>query len=182
MRNFATIISLITLCSCTHIEQDKEGVARQVEQDAKVVRGNISQTAMRVANDVRDNVKQTNDQIREWFLTPLPSKEKKPMPARYCYRVLQDILCYREQVAGWEGKLVGYQGKDATPPTPVTPQPLPLVSSETTTSPTVRAASLKPVFVGLPSEVKGTKNIVSETTPPNGTHETIPDSPLSPQL
>ena len=140
---------------------------------------------MRVAGDLRDNVKQTNEHIRDWLITPLPSKEKQPMPARYCYKVLQDILCYRAQVLGWENKLVGYQGKDAPTPPAATMQPLPLRDNNVVANnskPVNNVQVSKPVFVGIPTGVKEVKNTEVNATIIDSAHETLPDSPLSPQL
>ena len=183
MRKITTILSLFILCSCDHLGQDSSDAATQTAQDAKSVQGNITGNVMRVAGDLRDNVKQTNEHIRDWLITPLPSKEKQPMPARYCYKVLQDILCYRAPMQGWENKLVGYQGKDAAPPPAATMQLLPLRDNNVAnTKPLNNAPVSKPVFVGIPSAIKEVKNTEVNAASIDSAHETLPDSPLSPQL
>lgn len=182
MRKFVIILSLFALCACDHLEQDGKDAQTQAQQDAKTVQGNVSKNVMRVADNVRDRIKRTNEHIRDWWITPLPSTEKQPMPTRYCYRVLQDILCYREQMVGWENRLVGYQGNDATPPTPATMQALPLRAENSTASNVNKITNSKPVFVGIPTEVKEEKTDLSASPSIVKEHETLPDTPLAPQL
>jgi hypothetical protein len=184
LRKILIVFSLLSLCSCTHFEQDKEVVKEQAKKDAKQVEANVTKNAMRVADNVRDSVKRTNDRVRDWWITPLPSNAKQPMPTRYCYKVLQDILCYRQQMAGWENKLVAYQGADAQPPTPATMKLLPLRDDGANVLPENRAASAKPVFAEMPAEVKEAKDSTNATEPViiDPSHETLPESALSPQL
>ncbi len=44
--------------------------------------------------------------------TPPPPRHGglKPVREAYCYRVLQDVMCYHQPVAGAEARLVAYQG------------------------------------------------------------------------
>ncbi len=139
---------------------------------------------MRVADDVRDNIKRTGEHLRSWLITPLPSTEKQPMPTRYCYRVLQDILCYRQQMPGWEGKLVGYQGAVAAPPAPAVMKVMPLRADNPAELPANRAANTKPVFAEMPTDSKETKDsgTAADAVTIDSGHETLPDSALSPQL
>ncbi len=185
MRKILMIFVLLSVCACDHYEQDQKAVVEQAKIDAKTVQGNVTHNTMRVADTVRDNVKRTGEKIREWWLTPLPSNAKQPMPTRYCYKVLQDILCYRQQMAGWENKLVGYQGANADPATPAKMKPLALRSDDKNALPDKRAENLKPVFVGAATDPKETKDEnASKTADVNidATHENLPESPLSPQL
>lgn len=190
MHKILIIFSLLALCSCDHFEQDKEEAVVQAKQDAKTVESNVTKNAMRVANNVRDSIKNTNEHVRDWWITPLTSNAKQPMPTRYCYRVMQDVLCYRQQMAGWENKLVAYQGEGALPPTPATMKLLPLRSDDKNALPENRAASAKPVFTSMPEETKESKDENNNNSSGNNTeavtvdssHETLPDSALAPQL
>lgn len=182
MRKFIIIFSLFALCACDHLEQDSKDAQTQAEKDAKTVQSNVGKNVMRVANNVRDRIKMTNEHIRNWWITPLPNTEKQPTPTRYCYRVLQDILCYREQMVGWEGKLVAYQGTNATPPTPPTMKELPLRVENSTSYNDNKIKELKPVFVGIPSEAKEVNNDTSSSSTYDRDHETLPDTPITPQL
>ena len=96
LHKFFIIFSLLTLCSCDHFEQDKEEAVTQAKKDTKTVEGNVTKNSMRVADNIRDSIKRTNEHVRDWWITPLPKEVKHAMPTRYCYRVLQDILCYRQ--------------------------------------------------------------------------------------
>jgi hypothetical protein len=183
MRKIITIFSLFFFCSCSHFVQDSKDVVGQAKEDATTIKENSANAVVRVATQLRDNVKLTNEHLRDWLITPLPKKENLPVPQRYCYRVLQDILCYREQMVGWENKLVGYQGTNAAPPVFVATKPLPLRTTDTsTTSVATRISASKPVFSEVPNDIKDTKNAAGDVVSVDGAHETLPDSPLAPQL
>lgn len=185
MRKIFIIFSLLALCSCDHFEQDKEVAVVQTKKDAKQVEENVDKSVTRMANNVRDSIKNTNNRLRDWWLTPLPSNAKKPIPTRYCYKVLQDILCYRQQMEGWENKLVGYQGTNAEPPTPATMKLLPLRANNVETLPANRAAKAQPVFTAIPTDLKEANETNSSSNEPvtvDSIHETLPDPALSPQL
>lgn len=183
MRKIAAIITLLALCACTHFDEDKEAVTTQVKSDAKQVEANVTKNSMRVADNVRDSIKRTGERMREWWITPLPNPQKHAMPVRYCYRVMQDILCYRDQMPGWENKLVAYQGDGAAPPTPATMKLMPLRADNTVPS-GKKLDNLKPVFVSIPTEVKEQKDQAAPANPAaiEPAYETIQDSVLSPQL
>lgn len=184
MRNLLIILSVLFLTSCDHIEEDSKVAEKQIKEDAQNVGNNVSKNASRVADNVRDSIKRTNNRIREWWITPLPVAKKHPMPTRYCYRVLQDIVCYREQREGWESKLVGYQGENAEPPRPATMKVMALRPENPDANPAVRAAKAKPVFASIPENDKDKKDkgSSSEAISIDASQETISDSPLSPQL
>ena len=138
-----------------------------------------------MANNVRDSIKRTNDRLRDWWLTPLPKDTKKPISDRYCYKVLQDILCYRQQMAGWENRLVGYQGSTAQPPTTATMEMIPLRADDPSTLPANRAASAQPVFAAIPTDIKESNENNSSSNEPitiDPMHEILPDPALAPQL
>lgn len=183
LHKLLALIGMLALCSCDHYEEDKKAVVTQADKDAKTVQGNVSKNAMRVADNVRDSIKRTGEHVRDWWITPLPSTAKQPMPVRYCYRVLQDILCYREQMPGWENKLVAYQGAGAAPPRPATMKLLPLREDNQGNDVEKKIANMKPVFVAPPTSVKDQKNDASDNpVMVDPMHETLPDSVLSPQL
>ncbi len=185
LRKIFLTLSFLTICSCEHFEQDKEVATTQAKKDAKQVEENVGKSVTRMANNVRDRVKETNERLRDWWLTPLPSKEKKPMPNRYCYKVLQDILCYRSQMTGWENKLVGYQGANAATPTPPTTKALQFRADDPSSLPANRAEQTKPVFATMPTNDDEAKNAAStsgDTVVIDSTHETLPDPALAPQL
>ncbi len=185
MRVVLIVLSLFFVYSCTHYEQDKKIVVEQAKKDSQTVKDNVTRNAVRIANNVRDGVKMTNERVRQWWLTPLPSTDKQLTPTSYCYKVLQDILCYREQMLGWENRLVGYQGANADPAIPAQMRSLALREENKSALPEKKVADLKPVFVSTPVDPKESK-----TTDPNATNninidsasENIADSPLSPQL
>ncbi len=184
MHRVLIVFSLLLLCSCTHFEQDKEVVKEQAKKDAKQVEANVTKNSMRVADNVRDSIKRTGERMREWWITPLPNPQKHAMPTRYCYRVLQDILCYRDQMPGWENKLVAYQGEGAAPPTPATMKLMPLRADNQNSPVGKKLENLNPVFVSIPPEVKEQKNPDAPANPVaiEPAYETIQDSVMSPQL
>ena len=184
MRKFFIIFSLLALCSCDHYEEDRDAAKAQINADSQLIQENSEKNTMRVANNVRDSIKRTGEHMRKWWLTPLPPEpEPNPVPIRYCYRVLQDILCYRDQMPGWENKLVGYQGQGAAPPIPATTKVIPLRADNPAALPETRAANAKPVITGILMENKETKDKnSSQPQTIDTTHENLPDTPLSPQL
>lgn len=181
LRNIFIILGMLLLCSCEHFEEDKEAVSVQAEKDARDIKTNVTTNATRVADNVRDSIKNTGEHIRQWWITPLPSKARQPMPPRYCYRALQDILCYRQPMPGWESRIVGYQGTGAKPPKAATMRPYPLRPDDKDALPANRAANLKPVFADIPEDVKDPKKAEGTITI-DTTHEALPDSALAPQL
>lgn len=185
MRKIVVISALLLLSACDHFDEDSKAVSDQTRKDAKQVETNVGNNATRVANNVRDQIKRTGEHVRNWWITPLPSNARQPLPPRYCYRVLQDILCYRAQMPGWEDKLVAYQGDGAAPPTPPTMRLMPLRTDSKSISPEKRIENVKPVFVSIPPEVKEEKGQDQPATT-SGTldpaYDTIQDSVMSPQL
>lgn len=184
MRKILIVFSLLFLTSCDHIEEDSKVAEKQIKEDVNNVGDNIAKNTSRVADNVRDGIKRTNNKIRDWWITPLPTAKKHAVPTRYCYRVLQDILCYRDQRVGWENKLVGYQGDNAEPPTPPTMKVMALRPDNPDAHPAVRAEKAKPVFASIPQDDKDKKekSDTNELITIDASQETISDSPLSPQL
>jgi hypothetical protein len=138
----------------------------------------VETTATKLANDLKDNVYETSYKVKEWAMTPpadkLPPKE---VANSYCYRVLQDILCYRQSMPGWENKLVAYQGTHAKPPAPATMQLIAKSKPNPATKAVNRVASAKPVFTENPD---GTKVVIEAVE--GITHEPLPDPSLAPEL
>jgi hypothetical protein len=181
-KKIALLSSVLCVSACEHFESDKAAAKEQVKQDAKIVEDKVTADAMRVANNVRDGVKRTAERTREWWLTPLPPKPPKhPVPPSYCYRVLQDVLCYRSPMPGWEYKLVGWQGTGAEAPAYAVTRPLPQPSSDTSNLPTNRVANAAPVFVAMPPDDKQDKK-GEELLTIDSTNQPLPDPNASPQL
>ena len=177
MRPIFIIIALFAISACTNFSEDKEAVKAQAKIDAKTVSDKVETNTMRVANNIRDGVRRTGERVRSWWLTPLPNPQKHDIPNRYCYRVMQDILCYREQMIGWENKLVGYQGTNAVTPNPATMQPIDMQPETDNNLPANRIVNAKPVFIKMPTETKEQKEIITDDA-----HEELPISPLAPQI
>jgi len=179
----APILLLIFLCACSNYEEDKAIATAQIKQDASDVQGNITKNVMRVANNVRDGIKRTNNSIRDWWITPLPSTEPQAVANRYCYKVYQDIICYRSQMLGWEDKLVGYQGATAKSPKQPVTVPLDLRSEKDLEDLDKKEiANTKPVFSDFPEYMKEKKKEESGEAVVDKTHESLPESLSVPQL
>jgi hypothetical protein len=179
------IVVVLMLSACDHFEADAEVAQAQIEADAEQAQANVESKAERVVNNVRDSIKRTNNRVRNWWLTPLPVEEAHVMPPRYCYRVLQDILCYRQPRTGWESRLVGYQGDNAPPPPAGVTVVTPLRPHNPDATPAKRAENAKPVFAKIPEdnkENKDNKTAVPDVTNLDAAHGTITDSVNSPQL
>src|SRR5690606_1557085 len=76
------------------------------------------------------------------------------VPTSYCYTVMQDIVCYRQPMPCWEGRLVGYQGTGDAPPPIVSTMPLPKLAQNAANLPENRLMTTKPAFKQLPGELK----------------------------
>ena len=168
-------------------KEDFEAFKDQAVEDGKVVADNTHETVGGMANDLRDNVKKTGRYLRKWLLTPLPEEGKKLAVApSYCYHVLQDILCYRQPMPGWEHRLAGYQGTHAAPPPPPVMVALPTRAVDEKLLPENRIANAKAVFKEIPEDSKAQEKDKSPTDaaapPAEAAHETLPDPALAPQL
>lgn len=186
MKNYVAIATLcLLLTACETNQEDKQAIKTQVKSDVQTAGSNVERHTTRVAGNVRDQVKKTAMKLREWWLTPLPNPPTPPVPPSYCYRVLQDVTCYREPVPALGTTLVGWQGDGAPPPPAVQTEPLPsigsIVKKENSMSPNSRLASAKPVFVTEPKKVKADDTPILDNTPEPGS-EPLPDPALSPQL
>jgi hypothetical protein len=187
------LLCILAACTQQQAQQDANAVAAQAKDDARYVAketkenaqlagNNVERSATRMANNVRDGVKRTNRRLRDWWLTPLPPEpEPLPVQASYCYRVLQDVLCYRDPMPGWEHRLVAYQGTGALPPAPAITRPLPRLAERPAPSAAERLAGSMPVFVNLPPEEKK-EAAAPEALSADPAHENLPNPMLSPQL
>lgn len=142
-------------------------------------------TAEKWANDLRDNIHVTSDRIEKWATTPPPGPgPRHAIAPSYCYHVLQDILCYRQPMPGWEHRLAGYQGTGAPAPPPAMMEPLAMRDS-TKTAPQAasKVASAQPVFVNMPTGIAAAeKEPESPEQAVDPSHEQLPDPALAPQL
>ncbi len=137
----------------------------------------------RVANGIRDNVHATGKHLKDWWMYKPEELPPNVIPDSYCYRAQGDVLCYRAPVAGWEHRLVGYQGTFAAAPPPVVTRPLPAQSAAGQKTPASRVAASQPVFSELPPEPKAEPKInVEEPEATENVHENVTDPALAPQL
>jgi hypothetical protein len=155
-------------------ELQKEGVEPLPPKGERTMKG--------FANQFRDNVKLTSQKVEEWWLTPLPSTDPLPLAPSYCYRVQQDVLCYRQPMPGWEHRLAGYQGTGAQPPAPATMQLLPVRTLDSSKLAVNRLAAAKPVFVQLPPDAKEAPKDPTQPSTVDASTDPLPDPVLSPQL
>lgn len=187
MKQFLAIsAALLTLAACETNQQDKEAIKAQVNQDAEMASYNAQKHTTRVAGNIRDGVKRTAMKMREWWLTPLPDPVPTPVPPSYCYKVWQDIVCYRDAMPGATHMMVGYQGDPTqTPPPPVAQtEPIPMSriqKQNATMTGAARVAGARPVFVSIPVQPEADQNAQAVDTTQVGS-EPLPDPALSPQL
>lgn len=140
------------------------------------------ETASFRANNIKDSIYETTYKVQDWAMTP-PKKKGEPLAvaSTYCYRAQTDVLCYRQPMPGWEGRLVAYQGTDAMPPPPPVMQLLPKPSKDTSMAPENRIATTKPVFKEMPKEEDAPKD-PDAPAQPSSLNEQLPDPSQSPQL
>jgi hypothetical protein len=174
------------------LEQVKAEDLDTPEEVGKAARGMVppqaKSAARRTVDNVRDNVRYSSRKMKEWwFYDPNKPEQKQMVGLSYCYRALQDVLCYRQPVPGWEYRLVGYQGTGATPPPPSITQPLPKIAMQADNPAASRVASSQPVFKAMPQDAPEEKKDVAEgeegaevQTP--SAQELLPDPALAPQL
>ncbi len=166
--------------------------AATLDDPAKVYRDAVppqaKQGAHRVANNFRDNVRHNSRRMKEWWFYD-PQKDtaqNRAIPSSYCYTALQDIVCYRQPMPGWEHRLVGYQGTGAAPPPPAFTKPLPILSRNDSKLPANRLANAEPVFKEIPQDMKQDKKEAEAGEAPqpvnDAAQEILPDPTLAPQL
>ena len=182
LRNGLIFIIFLSISGCDHYDGDKDYVKKQTEEDADQVAKNIESGATSTATIVRDKVKVTGERLRSWLITPTPIKKPNSIAASYCYRAQTDVLCYRQPVPGWEGRLLAFQGTDVTPPAPAQTQPLPKRVADASTLPENKVASAKPVFKELPPPPKEEEKDPNAMPVFDAAHEQLPNPLRSPQL
>jgi hypothetical protein len=186
MKKLIALCAALFITACETNQQDKEVIKAQVNADAQLAQDNAERHSMRVLNNVRDQTKKTAMKMREWWLTPLPVEYPKPVPPSYCYKVWQDIVCYRDPMPGRTHELVAYQGNtvDAVPPPLAQTEPLPYSRVQKQIAATTgaeRITKAKPVFDAIPTLPEPDKDAPLDATAQVGS-EPLPDPALSPQL
>lgn len=188
-----SVIFLLSACTEQAAKDDASAVSSQVKEDALYIADetkegaaqiaeNVGDKTARVASNVRDSLKRTGHKLRKWWLTPLPEDPApRAVAASYCYHVLQDIVCYRQPMPGWEHRLAGYQGTNAEPPPPAMMKVLPLRTANPTKAVENRIANAKPVFVGVPPDEKKS-DAEEQPLSVDPANEHLPDPALAPQL
>ncbi len=166
----------------TQGEHDVRYVAKETAANIGQVVDNVDRATTRMAGRTRDQIKRTNRKVRDWCLTPLPQPQPNAIAASYCYRVLQDIMCYREPMPGWEQRLVAYQGTNAAPPPPAVTKPLPMVNVDPAKMAASRISNARPVFVNLPPEEEKKVQAVDGVVVIDESRESLPNPSAVPQL
>lgn len=144
-------------------------------------------TAQYLLDTGKDNIKLTYQQSKKWLETPVNGQgAPQPVASSYCYHTLQDIVCYRQPMPGWEARLVAYQGTNAAPPAPAVMQLMPKPVKDARLKPENRIANTKPVFDKIPEAPKDDAITIDGAISPvpvmNPALEQLPDPALSPQL
>lgn len=140
------------------------------------------ETGFFVADNAKDSIYSTTHTVADWATKPRKkNNEKRDLASTYCYRSQTDVLCYRQPMPGWEGRLVAYQGTDALPPPPPVMVLLPKSAKGKALSAENRVAAAKPVFSSAPKEEEKTKD-PNAPEMPNSFNEQLPDPSQSPQL
>lgn len=188
LQNMLLLAVLAGLSACS--PQGKEGFDKNVDaagNNLQQMGANLAGVANNFANQARDNAYKTSYQIQEWAMKePEPPKGPSPVDSRYCYQSFHDILCYRAPMPGAEHRLVSYQGTFAEPPPQPTMKLLPTHPYDPSQMPERRVAVARPVFIGLPPEVKPDTTPQAAPTPeeikPENIPEQLPNPALVPQL
>ncbi len=168
------------------IEEIKQEDLKDPKTYTDAVPPQAKSSAKQVATNVRDNVRHNTKKLKEWWFYD-PEKDRKharAIPVSYCYAVMQDIVCYRQPMPGWETRLVGYQGTGAEPPPVATTKPLPTLAQNSAKLPENRLLSTKPVFEKIPADLEKEKKETDGFTMPvtDAAQEILPDPTSAPQL
>ena len=141
------------------------------------------ETGLFVADNVKDSIYSTVYTVQDWAMTP-PKGKGEPLPVAnsYCYRAQTDVLCYRQPMPGWEGRLVAYQGTDALAPPPPVMVLLPKSAKGKALSAENRVAAAKPVFKERPKDPVEAPKDPNAPEMPSSLNEQLPDPSQSPQL
>ncbi|MDX2113259.1 MAG: hypothetical protein SFW63_05970 [Alphaproteobacteria bacterium] len=193
MRLLLVSALLLTACNFQQADKDLRAIGTQGEHDVRFVAGetaanlgqvvdNIDRSTSRMADNTRNQIKRTNRKLRDWWLTPLPEPQPSEIASSYCYRVFQDIVCYREPMAGWEHRLVAYQGTHAAPPPAAVTEPLPVIDVDPAKLQAARISNARPVFVALPPEEEKKVQSSDGVVVIDESRESLPNPALVPQL
>ena len=176
------LISLLTLSACDNFAEDRDSVMAQASADADQTATNIEENGTNVATRIRDNVKMTTARIRKWTIEPLPPKPPPHAVAvSYCYHAQTDTLCYRQPVAGWENRLIAFQGTYAAVPPPAVTEQIAKRIPDPSVLPENKVASARPVFTSVPIPPKEEEKNPDQPAILDANHEQLP-STNSPQL
>lgn len=177
------LTGFLALAGCDHYDDDKAAVTKEITDDADQVATNEETKDLNAASKVRDQVKVTADKLRTWLIAPPPAKgAPHAIASSYCYRSLQDVLCYRQPIPGWEQRLVAYQGTNAAPPPPAMMATLPKRVIDESVLPENKVANSKPVFTTVPPPPKEEEKNSDSMPILDATHEQLPNPSLLPQL
>ena len=138
-----------------------------------------------LADEAKENAYATSEKLYEWMLTPPPEKSSaQAIRPTYCYHAQTDILCYRQPMPGWEGRLVAYQGTNAKAPPPPMMEPLPQQLTSAADLPANRAAAAQPVFAKPPAPLPETEKNTDATgaTTVDPSQEQLPNPANAPQM
>jgi|GEM_PF-1901742 len=183
LRNLFILAGFFSLAGCDHFDEDKAATQQVLEEDADHIADNIENRGVTIADSVRDNAKRTGEKLRSWWITPPPAKPgPRAIASSYCYKTLQDVLCYGQPMPGWEHRLIAYQGTTAAPPAQALMQPLPKRIVNPDVLPENRVANARPVFTSLPPAPKEEEKNTNEPAVLDPTREQLPNPTFSPQL
>ena len=198
---------LLTGCSTTTTVSDSVsdgyyGVKDAVRDTASGTKSAVKNTALAVkagaveAYDhtsnllgaAKDGMYHNTDRLADWMRPPAPPAPPLPIAASYCYKALQDVLCYRQPMPGWEHRLLAYQGTNAAPPSAAKIIPLPQQQASAAEPVEKKLAGSTPVFDKIPSADDGKALDPNAVIDPNSptmvdpTHEQLPNPANSPQM
>lgn len=122
------MIGLPLLAGCTQLRDGAYKASRDVEREAQ-------QAGKKISDYI---------QIKPMQEAP-PSL--KPVPPIYCYRVMQDVVCYNQPVAGSERRLVGKQGMDDITLSPPVNADMGSSGTSLRSKQGVKLEDVKPVYV-----------------------------------
>lgn len=192
LNNKIILASSLWLASCSNpsgtLNDGYQTVSSTTQDAASTVGAGAKEAANHAENfavSAKDGAYSVADRVASW-MEPEKKKPPQPIPASYCYRTYQDILCYRRPMPGWEFRLVSYQPLTAEPPPPAIMQPLLVHDTDASKLPANRVAASKPVFTQIPkavdAETSPEEPATSAAAAADATHEQLPDPALAPQL
>lgn len=127
----------------------------------------IRDQSLQLQRDVAHEAQLTQAKLIDYTTLHEKNTTLKPIPPSYCYRVLQDIVCYSEPLPGAESRLVAAQGtQNSIAPSAgvggnvhIWEEPSPASGhQETIARRESELKSIRPVYVPNPSNVNGTQD------------------------